>query len=62
MEPIYMGEHIQRINQHHDKLLSNIDSNQTTIHRHRIDKIRRQIHARKSRQRMEIPLQIKFPT
>ena len=49
MESLYIWENIQRINQHHDKLQSNIDSNQTTIHRHRVDKNRRQIHARKTR-------------
>ena len=62
METLYTWEDIQRINQHHDKLLSNINSNQTTIHRHRVDKSRCQIHARNPRQRMEILLRIKFPT
>ena len=62
MEPLYTREDIQRNNQHRDKLLSNTNSNQTTIHRHRMDKSRRQIHARNPRQRMEIPLRIKFPT
>ena len=62
MEPLYTWEDIQRINQHYDKLLSNIDPNQTTIQRHRVDKSRQQIHARNPRQRIEIPLRIKFPT
>ena len=62
MEPLHTWEDIQRINQHHDELLPNIDPNQTTLYRHWVDKSRRQIHARNPRLWMEIPLRIKFPT
>ena len=49
MEPLHTQEDIQRTDQHHDELIPNIDPNQTTIHRHRVEKIRRQIHARNPR-------------
>ena len=62
MEPLHSRKDIQRTNQHHDDLLPNIDPTQTTFHRYRVDKSRRQIHARNTRLWMEIPLRIKFPT
>ena len=49
MEPLHTWEDIQITNQRHDELLPSIDPNQTTIYRHRVNKSRRQIHARNPR-------------
>ena len=62
MEPLYIKEAIQSINKHHDKLLSNIDLTQKTNHRYRMDKSRRQIHARNPHQRMKYRYELNFQT